>query len=130
MFRGKMLAFLKHAYDNHQLRFPGILAAFSKPGPFRAMLSTAAPSEMGMFSTLRQQFAPSLLSQVLQHVQLLVELLGSPADASFADLSQPFGPMAGVVDVPACTGRPAAVQRFQPIHNPGQIFDDGQITPG
>jgi hypothetical protein len=41
---------------------------------------------MGVFSTLRQQFAPSLLSQVLQHVQLLVELLGSPADASFADL--------------------------------------------
>ena len=39
-----------------------------------------------MFSTLRQQFTPSLLSQVLQHVQLLVELLGSPADASFADL--------------------------------------------
>ena len=40
MFRGKMLAFLKHAYDNHQLRFPGTLAAFSKPGPFHAMLST------------------------------------------------------------------------------------------
>ena len=40
MFRGKMLAFLKHAYDNHQLRFPATLAAFSKPGPFHAMLST------------------------------------------------------------------------------------------
>jgi hypothetical protein len=40
MFRGKMLAFLKHAYDNHQLRFPGTRAAFSKPGPFHAMLST------------------------------------------------------------------------------------------
>ena len=34
------LAFLKHAYDNQQLRFPGTLAAFSKPGPFHAMLST------------------------------------------------------------------------------------------
>jgi hypothetical protein len=40
MFRGKMLAFLKHAYDNHQLHFPGTLAAFSKPGPFHALLST------------------------------------------------------------------------------------------
>ena len=36
MFRGKMLAFLKHAYDNNQLRFPGKLAAYAKPGPFHA----------------------------------------------------------------------------------------------
>jgi hypothetical protein len=28
------------AYYNHQLRFPGTLAAFSQPGPFHAMLST------------------------------------------------------------------------------------------
>ena len=35
-----MLAFLKHAYHHHPLRFPGTLAAFSKPGPFHAMLST------------------------------------------------------------------------------------------
>ena len=40
MFRGKMLAFLKHAYDNNQLRFPCTLAAVSKPGPFHAMIST------------------------------------------------------------------------------------------
>src|SRR5215831_12721888 len=37
--------------------------------------------------------------------------------------------MAGVVNVPSSTrNRPAAVQRFQPIHDPGKIFDDGQIT--
>ena len=36
-----------------------------------------------------------------------------------------------IVDVPSRTGnRPAAIQRFQPIHDPRQIFDDGQITPG
>src|ERR1019366_5749376 len=35
----------------------------------------------GMLATLRQQFPPSLLAQVLQHVQLLVELFGSTADA-------------------------------------------------
>jgi hypothetical protein len=40
-----------------------------------------------MLATLGQQFAPSLLAQVLQHVQLLVKLLGSPADASLPDLS-------------------------------------------
>ncbi len=38
MFRGKMLAFLTHAYDNNQLRFPGKLAAYAKPGPFHAMI--------------------------------------------------------------------------------------------
>jgi Putative transposase/Transposase zinc-binding domain len=40
MFRGKMLAFLKHAYDNNQLRFPGKLAAYAKPGLFHALIST------------------------------------------------------------------------------------------
>src|SRR5438309_4576128 len=37
--------------------------------------------------------------------------------------------MTGIVDVP--TGdRPAAIQRFQAIHDPRKIFDDGQITSG
>src|SRR5437667_9517421 len=39
--------------------------------------------------------------------------------------------MAGIVDVPARTGnRPAAIQRFQAIHDSRQIFDDGQVAPG
>src|SRR5207247_10302273 len=63
--------------------------------------------------------------------ELLVELLGAPADAGFPDLSQPLGAMAGIVDVPARTGnRPAAIQRFQAIHDSRQIFDDGQVAPG
>ena len=33
----------------------------------------------GLLATLRQQFAARLLAQVLQHVQLLIESLGSPA---------------------------------------------------
>src|SRR3984885_6048518 len=41
-----------------------------------------------MSSTLRQQFSPSLLTEVLQHVQLQVELFGSAADAGFGDLSR------------------------------------------
>src|SRR6266478_3543353 len=32
-----------------------------------------------MLTTLRQQFSPSLLAQVLQHVQLQIKLLGSAA---------------------------------------------------
>src|SRR5215470_16958174 len=36
-----------------------------------------------------------------------------------------------VVNVPAGTGNgPAAIQRFQPIHNSGKIFDHGEITSG
>jgi hypothetical protein len=34
-----------------------------------------------MFPTLGQQFSPCFLVQILQHVQLLVESLGSPAYA-------------------------------------------------
>ena len=84
-----------------------------------------------MFATLRQQFAPGLLAQVLQHVQLLIKLLGSAASAGLGNFSQPLTAMAGIVDVPSGTGdRPAAIQGFQPIHDPGKIFDDGQITSG
>ena len=84
-----------------------------------------------MLAALRQQFPPSVLAEVLQHVQPLVELFGSSANAGFANLSQPLRSMAGIVDVPSCTGnRPAAIHRFQAIHDPRQILDDGQITLG
>ena len=80
---------------------------------------------------LRQQFPPGLLAQVLQHVQLLIKLLGSAARAGLRDFLQPFTAMAGVVDVPTSTRNgPAAIQRFQAIHHPGKIFDDGQIAAG
>ena len=66
-----------------------------------------------MSSTLRQQFSPSLLTEVLQHVQLQLELFGSAADAGFGDLSQPLVSMAAVVDLSSGTGdRPAAINRF------------------
>ncbi len=39
MLRGKMLAFLKQAYANHQLRFPGALAPLADPTQFYGMLS-------------------------------------------------------------------------------------------
>ena len=79
--------------------------------------------------TLHQQFTARLLAQVLQHVQLLVELFSSAADAGFLDLAQPLGSMTGIVDVPTGTGNgPAAIHRFQAIHDSRQIFDDGQKT--
>ena len=70
-----------------------------------------------------------LLAQVLQHVQLLIELLGSPARSSFGNLLQPLAAMTRIVNIPAGTGnRPTAIQGFQAIHDPGKIFHHGQIT--
>ena len=84
-----------------------------------------------MLAALRQQFSPGLLAQVLQHVQLLIKLLGSAARAGLGDFPQPFTAMSGVVDVPTSTRNgPAAIQSFQAIHDWGKIFDDGQITAG
>src|SRR5215471_17509528 len=84
-----------------------------------------------MLATLRQQFAARLLAQVLQHVQLLIELLGAATRSRFRYLLQPLTAMAGVVDVPAGTrDRPTAIQGFQPIHRSGKIFDHGEITSG
>jgi hypothetical protein len=39
MFRGKMLAFLKHAYARRQLRFHGALADLAQPRPFHSLLN-------------------------------------------------------------------------------------------
>jgi hypothetical protein len=84
-----------------------------------------------MLSTFRQQFSSCLLAQLLQHVQLLIESLGSTANSGFSDLDQPLCSMTGIVNVPSGAGnRSAAIQRFQPIHDPRQIFDHRQITPG
>jgi hypothetical protein len=38
LFRGKMLAFLRHAYTQEQLCFPGTLAALSQPCAFHSLL--------------------------------------------------------------------------------------------
>src|SRR5713226_6434410 len=83
-----------------------------------------------MLATLRQQFPSNLLAQLLQHVQMLVQLLGATANAGVFDLSQPLRPMTGIVDVPSRTrNRPATIQRFQTAHDPGQILNRGHITP-
>jgi hypothetical protein len=51
-----------------------------------------------------------LLAQVLQHVQLLIEVLRSAARSGFADFFQPLTAMTGVVDISSRTrNRPAAV---------------------
>src|SRR5215469_6271999 len=82
-----------------------------------------------MFATLQQQFAARLLAQLLQHVQMLIELLGAAASSGLGDLVQPLTAMAGVVDVPAGTrDRPATIQSFQSIHYTRKIFDYGEIT--
>src|SRR2546426_7143961 len=61
----------------------------------------------------------------------LIKLLSSAASAGLWNFPQPLTAMAGIVDVPSGTrNRPAAIQRFQAIHDSGKIFDDGQITSG
>jgi len=57
-----------------------------------------------MFATLRQQFAPRLLAQVLQQIQLLIELLGTAASSGLGYFFQPLTAMTSVVNVPAGTG--------------------------
>jgi hypothetical protein len=47
-----------------------------------------------MLAALHQELAAGLLAQVLQHVQLLIKLLGSTARAGLGDLFQPFTAMA------------------------------------
>src|SRR3984893_13241533 len=43
----------------------------------------------------------------------------------FPDLGQPLCSMTGIVDVPARTGnRPAALHRFQAIHDSREFFDE------
>jgi hypothetical protein len=66
----------------------------------------------GMFPTLRQQFSPCFLSQMLQHIQLLVESLGPTAHAGLRDLAQPLAAMTGIVDVPARAGNSRMVAAF------------------
>src|SRR6266550_84201 len=106
-------------------------AGFQSKSAVSPKLSLSAETMRGLDQRLRQQLAARLLAQVLQHVQLLVESFGSATDAGFVDLAQPLVSMTGIVDVPAGTGdRPAAIDRFQPTHDSGQIFDDGQVAPG
>jgi hypothetical protein len=51
--------------------------------------------------------------------------------SGFGDFLQPLAAMARVVDISSGTGNPpTAIQGFQPIHDPGKIFDHGQITSG
>src|SRR5258707_13700891 len=56
----------------------------------------------GMLATLRQQFAPGLLAQGLQHIQLLIELLGAATGASLGDIYQALADMAGISHLTAC----------------------------
>jgi len=50
LFRGKMLAFLKQAYTNQQLRFPGALAPLACPARFHAMLSQLRRKEWVVYA--------------------------------------------------------------------------------
>src|SRR5215468_8573059 len=77
------------------------ISATAKAGTNRAQPGNPPqPGGDAMFATLGQKLAARLLAQVLQHVQLLIELLGSAARSGFGDFFQPLAAMAGVINVP------------------------------
>src|SRR5207249_10661971 len=79
---------------------------------------------------LGKEFLPRLLAQDNQHVELLVVKLCSAAHAGLGDLAQPFLTMARMVDTLASAGNaPAAIDRLDPVHDPREVFADGQISP-
>src|SRR6516162_7296222 len=74
-------------------------------------------------------FGCSLRPQLLQDVQVLVEMFGSPANPGMFDLSKPLLAMTGIVDGSSRTRNcPAAIDCFQPTHHPSQIPGSCQIT--
>ena len=82
-----------------------------------------------MFPALHHQFLPGLLTQAAQHIELLVESLGSAADSGFGQLLQPLGAMLRCVNELAGTGNaPAPLQGLEAIHHLADIFSDRQIT--
>src|SRR6266480_1918700 len=84
-----------------------------------------------MFPTLRQQLPSRFLAQRLQQVELLIESLGSTTHAGLGQFFQPVGAVVRGIDLLAGTGNgPTAIQPFEPIHHPGEIFGDGQIAAG
>src|SRR5512133_976197 len=82
-----------------------------------------------MLMTLPQEFASCFEADGLQAVELLIQMLGSNSYSWFHDLGQPCPAVTRSVDRGATAGNgPAAIQRFDPIHHPGYIFGDRQIT--
>src|SRR5215472_18725927 len=82
-----------------------------------------------MFAALLEKISPYRLMQNSQDVQFLIEEFGPSAHASFSNLVQPSRTVPRGVDRRAGAGNgPAAIQRFESIHNPGEIFADRQIT--
>ena len=63
------------------------------------------------------------------HFQLLVVVFSASPDTGFADLAEPFRTVTGCLHFIADAGNgPTAIQRLESIHDPYQIFGDGQIT--
>src|ERR1039458_8020797 len=78
---------------------------------------------------LGQQFAPHLLAQRPQRIELLVVELRPAAHTRLGDLAEPRGTVARRIDLlPRTSNPPASVDRLQSTHHPYQIFADGQVT--
>src|SRR6185437_315838 len=82
-----------------------------------------------MLVTLTQKLAACFEAERLQAVELLIQMLGANSHSWFHNLGQPCLAVTGSVDRAAAAGyRPAAIQRFDPIHHPSRILSDRQIT--
>src|SRR5208283_1210161 len=82
-----------------------------------------------MFAALLYQISPYRSMQRSQGIEFLVEKLGPTAYPNFFNLVQPSRTVARGVDRRAgASNGPAAIERLEPIHNPGEIFADRQIT--
>src|SRR5439155_60995 len=80
---------------------------------------------------LRKITQASVRRRAELYVELLVVKLCSAAHAGLGDLAQPFLTMARMVDTLAGAGNaPAAIDRLDPVHDPREVFADGQISPG
>src|SRR5271167_4133808 len=82
-----------------------------------------------MFPALLHQISSYRSMQSAQGIEFLVEELGPTAHPNFLNLVQPFRTVTRGVNRRAGTSNgPAAIERLDSIHNPGEIFADRQIT--
>ena len=76
-----------------------------------------------------EEISACFLMQGTQEIQLLVVVFGASPHPGFADLRKPFRTVPWCIHFFAGTrNAPTAIPGLQPIHDPGEVFADRQIT--
>jgi hypothetical protein len=82
-----------------------------------------------MFAALGQSFAPHLLAQRPQRIELLVVELRPAVHTSLTDLAEPLGTIAARINLLADTRNgPTAVRRLEACHHASHIAADHKRT--